>query len=126
MSHPVQRCCFEEELRSLLGELSRVQRRAKDRLAAEEGGFCQAAPMIPRLLLPAAPALATDRPQVLIPLPGRRGAVAVLPDFGVPPRRDDRLGPTPLNGLVTPPLVIGPVRTHLAKLPRHASQEVRQ
>src|SRR2546422_5497557 len=126
MRHPIQCRRFEEEFRGLLRELPRVQSWAKEGLEAKEGGFRQAAPMVPRLLFPAAPAVATDRPQVLIPLLGRRGTVAMVPDLGVPARGDRGLGPAFLNRLVAAPLVIGPVGTDLTHLALYPRQQVGQ
>src|SRR2546430_10438296 len=83
MRHTVQRGCFEKEFRRLLREGSGAQRRAKDGLAAKEGRLSQTAPMIARILFPAAPPLAPDCPQVLIPLPRSTCAVTMLPNLGV-------------------------------------------
>src|SRR4051812_19002395 len=117
MSHTVQRCRFDEKFRRLPRECSGAQRRPKESLATKESSFRQTAPMIARVLFPPAATLVPDRPQVLIPLPGRARAVAMLPDLGVPTRRNDSLGPALCEHIVTPSLVIGPVGTDLAHLP---------
>src|ERR1700730_1107555 len=93
MRHTVQRGCLEKEFRRLLREGSGAQRRSKDGLAAKEGRLGQTAPMIARILFPAAPPLAPDCSQVLIPLPRRARAVAMLPNLGVPARRYHSDGP---------------------------------
>jgi len=62
MRPPIQCRHFEKEFRGLLQELSRAQGRAKEGLAAKEGRCGQAAAMVARRLLPAAAALAPDRP----------------------------------------------------------------
>src|SRR5712691_5940643 len=82
--------------------------------------------MIARLPFPPAPALLPDRPQVLIPLPGRPRAVAMLPDLGVPPRWNHGRGPALSQGVVTGPLVIGPVGADLANVALHLCHYVRQ
>src|SRR5712692_3069123 len=119
MCHPVQRCPLEKEFRRLLRKGSCAQRRAKDRLTAKEGRLGQTAAMIPRLLLPPPPAQTPNRPQVFIALPGGTPALAMLPNLGVPPRRNDRLGTALGQRVVAVPLVIGPVATDLANCPFH-------
>src|SRR5213083_3215290 len=126
MSHPIQRCRFDEEFGRLLREFPCTQGRPKEGLEAKESGFCQAPAMVPRLLLPSSPALLPDRPQVLISLPGWGGTVAMLPNLGVPARGDHGLRPPLLDGVVAAPLVIGPIGTDLANLPLHVLQQVRQ
>src|SRR3954468_14579386 len=104
LRHPIQRRHFEKQFCGLLREGPGVQRRPKEGLETEEGGLRQTPSMVARLLFPPASALVPDRPQVLIPLPGRTGAVAMLPNLGVPPRRDHGLGPALSQGVVTVPL----------------------
>src|SRR5438132_10250781 len=104
MRHPIQHRGLDEEFRGLLREVPRPQRRPKDGLAAKEGGFRQTPPMIARVLFPAPPAPAPDRPQILIPLPGSPCALAMLPDLGIPARRNHRRGPARCQRVVTPPL----------------------
>src|SRR5262245_32262875 len=111
MRHPVQCRHLEKKFRRLPGEGAGVHRRPEERLAAKEGGFGQTAPMIARLLFPPAPALLPERPQVLIPLPGSARAVAMLPDLGVAPWRNDRCGSALCECVVAVSLVIGPVGT---------------
>src|SRR3989441_8340050 len=119
MRHTVQRGCFEKEFRRLLREGSGAQRRAKDGLAAKEGRLSQTAPMIARILFPAAPPLAPDCPQVLIPLPRSTCAVTMLPNLGVSARRDHGGGPALGECVVALPLVIGPLGTDPADLSLH-------
>src|SRR6267378_3172470 len=95
MRHTIQRRPLDKQFRRLLREGSRAQRRPEERLAAKEGRLGQTAAMIPRVLFPASPALLPNRPQVLIPLPGGARTVALLPELGVPPRRNHGLRPPP-------------------------------
>src|SRR5215216_223107 len=116
MRHPIQRCHLEKEFRGLLREAAGPQGRSKDRLVAKEGRLSETAPMIARVLFPAAAALLSDRPQVLIPLPRGARAVPMLPDLGVAPRRNHGRGAALSQGIVTLALVIGPIGTHLVDL----------
>jgi hypothetical protein len=99
-----------------------VQRRPKEGLETEESRLRQTPSMVARLLFPPASALVPDRPQVLVPLPGRTGAVAMLPNLGVPPRRNHGLGPALGQHVVTESLVIGPIGTDLVDLSGHLLQ----
>src|SRR5262245_19827958 len=113
MRHPIQCRRLEKQFRGLLRKGAGVHLRAEDSLTAKEGGLDQTAPMIPRLLFPAPPPLAPDGPQVLIPLPGRARALAMLPDLGIPARGHDSLGAALDQRIVAGALVIGPVGTDL-------------
>src|SRR2546427_11955635 len=81
--------------------------------------------MIARILFPAAPPLAPDCPQVLIPLPRSTCAVTMLPNLGVSARRDHGGGPALGECVVALPLVIGPIGTDLANLSPHPPPYVR-
>src|SRR5262249_43607631 len=113
MRHPIQRRHLEQQFRRLLREGTSLYHWAKDCLAAEEGRLGQAAPVIPRVLLPAAPPLLPDGPPVLIPLPGRACAVALLPDLGIAARGNHGCGSALGQGIVAGVLVLSPVRTDL-------------
>jgi len=82
--------------------------------------------MVARGLLPPAAPLAPDRPRVFIPLPRGPRATLVLPNLGIPARRDYRHGPTLGQCVITGALVIGPVGTDLVDLARHLRQQVGQ
>src|SRR5262249_12664528 len=114
MGHPIQRRHFEEQFRGLLREGAGVHPRPKEGLAAKEGGLGQTAPRIARRPFPPPSPQASDRPQVLIPLPRRPRALAVLPNLGVPARRHHRRGPARGECIVAGALVIGPGGTDLA------------
>src|SRR2546430_252446 len=119
MRHTVQRGYLEKEFRRRLRKGAGAQRRSKDGLVAKEGRLGQTAPMIARILFPAAPPLTPNCSQVLIPLPRRARTVAMLPNLSVSARRDHGGGPPPGECVGKLPPVISPLRTDLANPSPH-------
>src|SRR5262244_2298838 len=126
MRHPVQRRHLEKEFRRLLREGAGVHPRPEEGLAAKEGGLSQTPAMVARVLFPPPAPQAPDRPQVLIALPRRTLAVAVLPNLGVPARRHHRRGPARGECIVAGALVIGPGGTDLADFSLYLRYQIGQ
>src|SRR3712207_4184216 len=92
LRHPIQGCHFQKELRRLLGKGPCRQGRPENRLETKEGRLGQTPPMITCLLFPLPPPQPPHRPQVFTPPPGLACRVAMPPDLGIAPGRDNRPG----------------------------------
>jgi hypothetical protein len=113
LGHTIQGRGPQKEFRRLLRELTRPQRRPKDRLEPKDGRLGHAPPMIARFLLPPLAPQAPNHPEILIPLPRLSRAVPMLPDLRIPPGRDRPLGFRRFQGFIHFALVLRPIRTHL-------------
>ena len=109
MSHAVEQDTLQTSLYPLVGEGAGGQETAEGSFPAREGGFHQAAVMIPAGSFPRGPAELSNGPKGFISGEGDLGAIPMLDDLGVPARRDDGLYLLARQGPIDLGFVIGSI-----------------